>query len=89
MPASRAAAEDPQPLPMGMSLSIFNDLAISIEDEMMFDPTGKFAADLSVASSSGDGKIFRGASLDLDVESQSQSRRIEGRPEIGRGPGQR
>ena len=68
MPARRAAAEEPQPLPMGMSLLMrrdsgitfaplgLEDFAVGGEDQMIFQAV----ADFLIASGGGDGEVGAG-----------------------------
>ena len=57
----------------------FEDFAVGVEDEMIFD----LAADFPVATGSGDGEFLRGAGFELDVKIHGERGGVEGRAEIG------
>ena len=96
MPAIRAAAEEPQPLPMGMSflMRIFSgttsffcrleDFAIGGKDQMAFE----FLADFAIAPGSRDRKDIGGARFECQVEIHGERGGIERGAQIGRRGGQ-
>ena len=91
IPANRAAAEDPQPLPMGISLSIriakgvicapcrLQHFAIRVQDEMFL----KISADGLVAAGGFDRELVSCTGVELDVEVHRQCGSIERWPKIG------
>src|SRR5580700_1255102 len=62
----------------------FENLAVRVEDEMVF----KLAANLVVSAGGRDGELVGGARVKVDVEIHGNRRRVERRPQIGRGRGQ-
>ena len=97
MPASRAAADDPQPLPIGISFSMwirewrdlaifrFEHFAVGSDDQMVFHP----AADLRVAALGGNKEVGGALGAQAEMEIEREGRCVERGTQVGGGRRQR